>query len=89
MFSVGVFIRRLPPEVPLFYSNPWGREQLAPPYFLLLPIVLSFLFLGINVFLSKKVFMENSFLKNLLGIGSSIVLLLSAVAVFRIILQII
>jgi hypothetical protein len=25
---------KLPPQVPLFYSLPWGKEQLAPPVFL-------------------------------------------------------
>ena len=31
-----VFWRKLPPEVPLFYSRPWGKEQLANPWFLFL-----------------------------------------------------
>ncbi len=28
--------RALPPEVPLWYQKPWGEDQLASPYFLLL-----------------------------------------------------
>ena len=31
-----IFWRKLPPEVPLFYSQPWGKEQLASPWMLLI-----------------------------------------------------
>jgi hypothetical protein len=31
-----LFWKKLPPEVPLFYSRPWGKEQLASPWFLFL-----------------------------------------------------
>jgi len=30
------FWKKIPPEVPLFYSRPWGKEQLANPLFLFL-----------------------------------------------------
>jgi len=30
------FWSKLPPEVPLFYSRPWGKEQLVNPWFLFL-----------------------------------------------------
>jgi hypothetical protein len=30
------FWKKLPPEVPLFYSRPWGKEQLVNPRFLFL-----------------------------------------------------
>lgn len=29
-FFLLLFWPKLPPEVPLFYSSPWGNEQLAP-----------------------------------------------------------
>lgn len=36
-FSLFIFtLKRLPPEIPLFYSLPWGEEQLAPSIALLL-----------------------------------------------------
>ncbi len=86
--GVLVFSRRLPPEVPVFYSNPWGKDQLAPPYFLALPILLSFGFLVLNIFLSRKIFFDSSFLKNLLGIATGLLLFLSGITVLRIIILI-
>lgn len=47
--------RNLPPELPLFYSRPWGKDQLASPVgLLLLP------------FLSLTVILVNSLLLNLI-----------------------
>ena len=40
--AVGVallFGKQLPPQIPLFYSRPWGEEQLAPPIRLLIPVL--------------------------------------------------
>lgn len=34
-----MFLSQLPPQVPFFYSRPWGEEQLVQPiYLLILPI---------------------------------------------------
>lgn len=30
------YVKRLPPQVPIYYSRPWGEEQLAPAFMLLL-----------------------------------------------------
>jgi hypothetical protein len=35
------FRQRLPPEIPLWYSRPWGEEQLASPNWLVMGPVLS------------------------------------------------
>ena len=32
-----VIYKHLPPQIPLFYSRPWGEEQLADTVFLWLP----------------------------------------------------
>lgn len=54
---------KLPPEVPLFYSRPWGGQILAAPVFLfLLPAValfcLLFNFLLVNFILSGDFFLR-------------------------------
>ncbi len=61
---------KLPPQVPIFYSLPWGERVLAAPYFLwLLPaLTISFIFLNIfmailtakeNLFLTKALYLTN------------------------------
>lgn len=53
-FALGFLLltwKNLPPQLPLFYSLPWGEEQLGKPVFLLI-LPLSSLFWGIlNFFL--------------------------------------
>jgi hypothetical protein len=41
MGVLGFFRQSLPREIPLFYSLPWGEEQLATPLSLIWPIGLS------------------------------------------------
>jgi hypothetical protein len=44
VMGVGVWIitsKHLPPQVPLFYSRPWGEEQLADTRFLWLPLLIA------------------------------------------------
>ena len=39
--SIAVFWNQIPPLVPLFYSRPWGIDQLAVKYFVfLVPILI-------------------------------------------------
>jgi len=33
-----LYHKSLPPQIPLFYSQPWGEEQLADPKWLAIPI---------------------------------------------------
>ena len=86
---LGFTYQRLPPEVPLFYSNPWGKEQLARPYFLFLPLALSCIFLALNIVLAKKSFAGHSFVRDLLYIGTGLIFLLATVTTVRIVFLII
>lgn len=49
----------LPSRVPLFYSRPWGEDQLAPKIFLLLLPGISLIIFLINSGLAKTVFKKN------------------------------
>ena len=54
IFSFSLFLftlKRLPPQIPLFYSLPWGEEQLAPSIALLLLPLGIFLIALLNSFL--------------------------------------
>lgn len=46
-----IFFQSYPPFVPLYYSRPWGEEQLVFPYFLLLLPVGSFLWYASSLLL--------------------------------------
>ena len=51
----------LPPQVPLFYSRPWGERQLAAPVFLAIFPFLSFLIFLLNTLLGR-IFLSFPFL---------------------------
>lgn len=54
----GFLYRRIPPEVPLYYSKPWGDQQLADNWqLIMLPFLMHLFVLG-NMFVAKKWFSE-------------------------------
>ena len=75
---------KLPPEVPLFYSLPWGKEQLVPPYFLWFLPLSSHLLLLLNSFLASY-FSEDKFLVRVLMISAGLYALLTSLTLWRII----
>lgn len=70
--------QKLPPQVPLFYSLPWGEEQLASPNFLLI-LPFSCLCLGIlNFFLAVFCLEQHSLAaKILVWVTTSLIFLAS------------
>lgn len=66
LLLLGVFFRKLPPVVPLYYSLPWGEEQLAKTNELfLIPLSIVILFL-LNILLSIVFLKKDNFLVQLL-----------------------
>lgn len=60
-------LKTLPPQIPLFYSRPWGENQLADTWIIfLIPLILNFLYI-INGFLYKKLFLGNDLIKKIFG----------------------
>jgi hypothetical protein len=63
---------QLPPVVPLWYSRPWGLEQLASPFWLfLLPLgglVIYFINLTVSIYITAQylIFTQMLFLSSLL-----------------------
>ena len=80
----------LPPLSPLFYSRPWGQEQLAPSYYLfLLPLFSLIVFLinlGLIKFLLPK---EESFLALAIKVFSLLFSILNTVTIYKIVFLII
>ncbi|MBI4028972.1 MAG: hypothetical protein HY376_01280 [Candidatus Blackburnbacteria bacterium] len=85
---LAIVYQHLPPQVPLFYSHPWGREQLVPPYLLPLPLLISFLFFAANAYLAQKVFSGYPFVRQSLLISIFLTIILGVITVTRIILLI-
>lgn len=56
---------RLPPQIPLFYSSPWGENQLADIWVIvLLPFFLNLLFFT-NNYIVKKFYSDNELVKKI------------------------
>ncbi len=69
ILMVGIFTIKfstLPPQIPLFYSKPWGEDQLADTWMIvLLPLLLN-IFYVLNNYLYRKFFLGNIFAKKIL-----------------------
>lgn len=76
--------RRLPPSVPLWYSLPWGTDQLASPYWLFLLPLGSALIFTINTLMSVYVLSEYLLFVQLSYLTSLVVSLLSFVTLAKI-----
>jgi hypothetical protein len=73
---------RLPPEVPLFYGLPQGREQLAKPIFLILPSLISIVIITANLFMIR--FLKDDFLKKVIlaaGAGTALFACITSVKI--------
>ena len=66
--------KMLPQEVPLFYSKPWGEEQVADIWFILLiPILMHLLYFG-NIFLCKKLAQDELVMQKMFWVGNGIII---------------
>lgn len=82
----GLFLKRsvLPPEVPLFYTREWGETQLTSPKNLWILPFGAAVILIINTFLANFFFRREKLFSKILILTSSLVSLLSALALLRI-----
>jgi hypothetical protein len=79
-----VLVTKLPPEVPLFYSRPWGERQLASPFLLFLLPVVSILVLFVNSLLATTVFKKEPLVSRLMLIFSTVISFLCLVTFIKI-----
>jgi len=77
--------RELPPQVPLFYSLPWGEKQLTNKFYLFLLPFGSIIILLSNIFLAKNV-KEELLIAKLLLAGALLFSILSTITLIKIIL---
>lgn len=74
----------LPPLVPLWYSRPWGIDQLAPPFWLFLLPVSGLLIHALNFLITIYVTIEYLTFTQMLFLASLIVNILSFVTLIKI-----
>jgi len=81
--------RFLPPEIPLFYSRPWGKDQLVSyPTIVILPVICLIVFFA-NTVVSQLATKEETLVKKMLTIASltfSFLILISLVQIIRLII---
>lgn len=86
---LAMFFSFLPPEVPLFYSRPWGEAQLTTPGFLwLLPLGVAAIGF-FNFYIAGALFEKFPFLSRVLVWSSLLISLLSAITVSKIIILVV
>ncbi len=58
-------LNKLPPQIPLFYTKPWGEDQLAELWVIfLIPFLFNFYYF-INQYIKTRFFKENDFVEKL------------------------
>ncbi len=66
---IGILLLRLgslPPQIPLFFSRPWGEDQLVDTWMILiLPFLLNILYF-INMWIYRRFFPGNEFVKKII-----------------------
>lgn len=86
--QIGFIILRwntFPPKVPLFFSLPWGEEQLADTRYLWLFPLLSISILIVNSVLSIIFHHKESVLSTMFTISTAITILIATIGVLKII----
>ena len=80
-----IFWRRLPPQVPLWYSRPWGTERLVPPLYLLIPVAACICIYALNIFVANKFATDHPMFARVLFLSSALVSIISTIILVRII----
>lgn len=84
IITIILISKKLPPQVPLYYGYPRGEKQLGSPTSLILPLVISSIFIALNSLFAY--FIKQTFLKNTLIMGGLFAALLASVTIIKIIL---
>lgn len=87
ILAIVTILKFLPPRLPLFYSLPWGENQLAThQQFIVIPASISAVAL-LNLIISWQLHPSQSFFKKVLLIASLIVGLIMIITFIKIILN--
>lgn len=89
LVCIGIFWNKLPAQVPIWYSKPWGVERLASSALLFLLPGSCIIFTVINMILASYLTIEYLVFSQILSIGSLVISLLSMITLLKIILLVI
>lgn len=81
---VWLITKALPPQIPLFYSLPWGEQQLAMTYFMILISVANIALWIANTVLASLCFKIDDFLGRSAIWGSIVIAVLVHLALIKI-----
>ena len=76
--------KTLPPQVPLWYTKPWGAEQLADPHWLFILPLASLLIYIINIFASIYITADYLVFTQMISLSSLLISFLSCVTLIKI-----
>jgi hypothetical protein len=76
---------KLPQVVPLFYSLPWGDQQLGHPLSLLLLVCSISFFYVVNTLFALVIFNTSKYLSHMLLIATTIITILTAITLVNIV----
>lgn len=79
------FFNQLPPEIPIYFSRPWGQAWLSSPASIFILPLFSLLTLLLNYFLALYFYAKKILLSQLLVIFGFIVSLFSLISLLQII----
>lgn len=82
LFSL-LLLKRLPPQIPIYYGLPQGEAQLSPSLGILIPSVLSLIFVSLNLFLISII--KDEFIKKILVISGLTTSVFASITVIKII----
>lgn len=82
---IAFYWRRLPPEIPLFYSKPWGSAMLSHLLFIWIIPALSFFFIFVNFCIVIFFLQENKFLNRVLCVTSLLIGFITFYGLLRIV----
>lgn len=85
LILVGVFWSKLPPEIPLFYSLPWGEQWLVDKSGLLVLTASMTVLIIIDLIAAYKIYKSEGLLARYLVFGCLTVLILMAINLTKII----
>lgn len=80
---LGITFFSLPPLIPLFNQMPWGESRLGTRIELLLPLIITGAFFGINYFLMAKLYSTMPLVSRILCITVLLASVLSFIFIIR------